>query len=296
MIKKEEININKTYLLKDVIGTRYLIPTHNKSMDDFFNICKSLFEETGNKIKVDIAFCKFNPDNYTRIDNYIDFIDFTDSDNPAISGMLEHNKNVNKYKLLERNNTIKFEDIPKEINIESLKSFLSSIDIDNPNPSIIYRIPTINEMNGKKPDIAILLAMMIVIMNPKIKIDLTNQSEQFFDIFKTFWRYTGKVNRDSYLIKWDYNYMKIGASFNDTDENCYYFYIPGVGEISEKELNENFKVIPFIFGDVKFSELKKDPELNNIYKDIQERLIYEIKRNKVKKKKLISELSFNKKE
>lgn len=279
--KVYDIKPGESYALYKLLGTRYIIPYITKSLKSIFEYCKILYEETGNKVELDLRFCKFNPDNYVEVCRYCDYIKFVDSDNPVIHLMLDHNSRVSSFKKMELDGSIKIEAIPSEFDVEKMLNYIKDLD-----QSKVYRLKGQSELNGRLADVSILIAMCIGYLYPNVSIDLSEQASEYFRLFKKFWSYSGLINRDSYNMLWQNNILRINViSVDQNGENI--FYVPGVGEITESTLNQNYNVIPFEFGSSK--NISKDPEFKGIFDAIANELQRLLKKRK--KKKLTSELN-----
>lgn len=278
-----QVNVKETYSLYEVLGTRYLTPHITQDIKEFLESCKKVFIESGKQVTVDLKHCKFNPDNYRQITDMCDFVQFIDSDNPIIDSMLDHNSRVSKVKSLEKKGIIKIESIPVTFDISTMLNYVKNLD-----RSKVYRLCSFGELNGRIPDVSILIAMCIGYLYPDVSVDLSEQAKNYFRIFRKFWSHTGIIKRDSYNLLWYGNILKTDVvRIDEGGDNL--FYIPGVGEISEDVLNSNFEVIPYDFGNKKPDELDKDEELKNIYMSITGELQKLLKKKKVKK--LTSELT-----
>lgn len=277
------VEAGKTYILNKLLETRYITPYVTQFLKSLLNECKSVYELEGKMVTIDIQHCKFNPDNYREICIFSDSVNFIDSDNPVIDSMLDHNSRVHQFRRLEKSGEIIIETIPVEFTSTSIAEFLSNIDKNK-----LYRLKGFRELNGKEPYLSVLVAMFIGLRFPKVSVDLSEQADKYFNTFRKFWIYTGLVKRDAYNILWMGNILKVEVvSVDRNGDNI--FYIPGVGEITEDTLNDNFIVIPYDFGKLEKEEIQKDPEL----KDMVSKIGAEIQQllNKKKKKKLTSELS-----
>lgn len=270
-------NSEETYALYEVLDTRYLTTVTTNKIKEFFESCKKSFNETGRQLTVDLKHCKFNPDNYRLVTDYCDYIHFIDSDNPVIDSMLDHNSRVSKVKALEKKGAIKIESIPTTFEFMEMLGYIQTLD-----KTQVYRLCSFGELNGRLPDVSILIAMAIGYLYPDVSVDLSEQASNYFRIFRRFWSYTGIVKRDSYNLLWQGNILKIDAIRVD-ESGEHIFYVPGVGEISEEILNSNFQVIPFDFGTKKSTELDADPEFANIFNNIGAELQKLLKKKKVKK-------------
>lgn len=276
-------NPEEVYILYEILGTRYFTPYMTQKIKAFLESCKKSFLETGKQITIDLKHCKFNPDNYRQVTDMCDYVHFIDSDNPIIDSMLDHNSRVSKIKGLESKGAIKIESIPITFDVMTMFNYVKHLD-----RSKVYRLSSFGELNGRLPDISILIAMSIGYLYPDVSVDLSEQASNYFRIFHRFWGHTGVVKRDSYNLLWQGNILKIDAvRIDEGGDNI--FYVPGIGEISEDILNSNFQVIPFEFGTKKPIELDLDEELCNIYTDITNELQKLLKKKKVKK--LTSELT-----
>lgn len=274
-------SIPQHVVLSEVLGTRFFSPYISFYIKEFLTACESEFKTTGNKIEVDIKLCKFNPDNYRLIIDFVDSVDFVDSDNPIIDSMLSHNSRVSTVRKLENAGKIMIETIPTEFDVVGMYEYVSKLD-----RSKVYRLCSFGELNGRIPDVSILIAMSIGYLYPDVSVDLSEQANNYFRIFHKFWMYSGLIKRDSYNLLWQGNVLKIDAVRIDAHGDNI-FYIPGVGEITEDTLNQNFSVIPFEFGNS--STLDDDPEMSGIFDNITNELQRLLK--KKKKKKLTSELT-----
>lgn len=280
-------SIPKEVVLYEVLGTKYITPYVDKFLCDFLTKCKAQFESTGTKVRVDLRNCKFNPQCNGRIIKFTDYIDFCDSYNSIIDGMLIHNSNVSASNKLINDGMLEVENIPIEFEANEMLSY-----IQNLNRSKLYRLKSPNEMNGKTPDIAILISICIACIYPDVSIDITEQCSRYFKMFRRFWGYTGCVHRTAYNLLWNGNILKVNAVETDKDNN-YIFYVPGVGKITEEVLTQNYIVMPYEFGTSK--NIGSDPELASIFSSAAEELGKLIsKRRKQKERKnrdLRSELS-----
>lgn len=276
-------NSENSYSLYEVLGTRYFTPYQTHKIKEFLESCKKSFIESGKQITVDLKHCKFNPDNYRQITDYCDYVKFIDSDNPILDAMLDHNSRVSKVRNMEKKGFIKIESIPVTFDVITMLNYVKNLD-----RSKVYRLCSFGELNGRLPDVSILIAMSIGYLYPDVSVDLSEQASNYFRIFRRFWSHTGIVKRDSYNLLWQGNILKIDAvRVDEGGDNI--FYVPGIGEISEEVLNSNFQVIPFDFGTKKPKELDGDEELRNIYMDITNELQKLLKKKKLKK--LTSELT-----
>lgn len=263
------------------IGSKYIIPYLTQKLRALLESYKKSFQETGEKVTVDLKFCKFNPTNHTLIPEYCDYINFCDSDNSVIDSMLVHNSYVSASRKLEESGVICIEPIPSEFSVSTMFEYVKNLDRNK-----VYRLKGFNELNGRSPDVSILIAMSIGYLYPDVSIDISEQAENYFKMFQKFWIYTGCIQRDSYNLLWQGNILRINAIDKDKNGDNI-FYIPGVGEMTEELLNSNFTVIPGEFGSKK--GLSEDKELYNIFNDITDELQRLLTTKK--KKKLTSELS-----
>lgn len=271
-------------LLRKELGTQYLTTYFSNDILKLFEEYKNHYIETGEKVTVDISKCKFNPENHYSLIKYCDYVDFIDSENPIIDSILQHNKNVSKMRQLIGDNIIQIENIPHELDPKEILTYLNKLD-----PKKIYRLKSFNELNGRSPDVSILIAILISCLHPEIQIDLTEQTSNYFRIFKKFWTYSECIKRDSYNLQWQNNIIKITAIKVDNEGNNI-FYVPGTGEIREDILNKSYNVIPFDFGTKTLQELREDLELKDIFEDAAKELT-RIASKKERKKKLKDELS-----
>lgn len=274
-------NLNTKIILYGSIGTKYLTPYTSSKIKALFKQCKEQYESTGVKIEIDIKHCKFNPDNYIEVCTYCDYIHFVDSVNSVIDSMLDHNSRVSTIRKLEDSGKIVIEPIPSVFDAKQMYEYVKNLD-----RSKVYRLKGFRELNGITPDVSILIAMSINYLYPDVSIDLSEQTVNYFSMFKKFWIYSGIVKRDSYNLLWNGNILKIDFTGIDSNGDNL-FYVPGVGTITENTLNDSFQVIPYEFGSEK--DLEEDLELCDIFESITNELQKLLK--KKKKKKLTSELT-----
>lgn len=256
---------NKIVILYKEFDDRFFTTYYTSIIKKLFEEYKKYFLDTGNKITVDIKFCKFNPDNHSLIVNYCDYINFIDSDNTIINDMLVHNSRVSSMLKLQESGDILIEPIPSRYTMKEAFDYIANLD-----KSKIYRIKGYNELNGIIADPSILIAMCINYLYPTVSVDISAQCSRYFQIFRNYWSKDAKIiNRDSYHLLWQNNILKIN-SFKKDSRGRNVFYIPGTGNITEDVLAKNFDIIPYEFGT---KDVSKDVELNGIYvkiaKDIQ---------------------------
>lgn len=276
-----EYNIvsGNTYILHELLGTRYITPYVTTFIKSIFNKCKEEYDINKVKVTIDIKYCKFNYSNHAEVTKYADTINFIDSDNTFVDSMLDHNSRVSSVRSLEKSGKILIETIPIEYDIVEILKYIENMD-----KSKVYRLSSPSELGNRLPNISILIAMAIGCLYPEVSIDLSEQATNYFSMFKKFWVYNEIVERESYNLLWQGNILKIDAiSKDENGDNI--FYIPGVGELTEKIVNGSFQVIPYDFGN---KDIKEDPQLHNILEAIGTDLM--ISMRKRNKKKLTSEL------
>lgn len=284
-----DLQAGVTYKLSDLLNTKYLIKYQNDNIKTIFDRCEEIYNETGEKVIIDIAECKFNPSNYTSVTTYRDVIDFIDTDNEVINSMLEHNSRVTRMRELTDKGVISMIDIPTTFKLTEVIEYLQNLD-----KLSVYRLKSPNEMNGIVPDLSIFLAMSINCIYPEIGVDISAQATRYFELFKRIWTYQGLVKRDAYNVLLYNSIIKVSAiGTTNLGENIY--YIPGRGEVTERLLNEGYDVIPFEFGTVNLKGKGKnaDPELEHAFSRIGKEIDKIVRENQKKKgkKKLTSVLT-----
>lgn len=270
------------YILFKYLKSQYVTPYLSSRLREFLEQCEKHFNDTGSKVTVDITNCKFHPDNSWLIPKFSSKVNFTSSDNKFVEFVLDHNSRVEQTQELIKRGVIFVRNIPTKFEVKEISQYLRDID-----DKYVYRLCSFNEFNGTVPDISILIAMAIACLYPNVKVDLGDQIDNYFRIFKRFWSYTGRVHREKYHLKWYGNVIDIECTGKDEFGN-YFYYVPTYGNITEDSLNDLLDVIPFEFGEVE--DLSNDLELKNIYDSICDELMSLIKARKTKKK-LTSELT-----
>ena len=251
--------------LYSYMGTKYMTYEQRRDLTALFDKCKENFINTNEQDTIDLAHCKFLNDTYYLVREYADYIKFIDTYNPIIDSILNHNSRVKRTRDAIAQGIIRIEQIPIVTDIKTIKSFLKTLD-----KSVIYSLPNnVTTSDLILQDISIYIAMCVAYLRPAISLDISNNAERYFQVFKRLWSYTG-VHRDAYNLLWQGVPLKI--EYEEEEDG---YYVPGVGYVKEEQLNFNFDVIPYIFGTAKKDVLKNDEELKDIYANI----IHELERS-----------------
>lgn len=221
------------FKLCEVMNTRYLCDWHTQEL------FKVLTQHEGDTI--DLAKCYFTPLAVRIIDKFYRTIDFINSENAELNGILQHNKKVRAV----IDSKIYSRPIPSKFSgISEIAEFISTLE----DGVILNMTQTVHN-----PTIIYHIASIIQIVKPQIYIDLGSDAAAYFENVRTYWLSRARAATAYWEVKGTAIIVKKVEKKKVFDDIR--------GFITEEEYRSKNIVLPYKFGT---QILTKDKEFGGL--------------------------------